>query len=49
MVIGEVRESRSYVSQAAKGSLKSTKFSAGRQAPDGYEHGTDERCSNEVM
>lgn len=49
VVIAEVRETRSCVSQAAKGCLKPTKFSAGRQAPDGCERETDEGCGNELM
>lgn len=48
MVIAEVRESRSCVSQAAKGSLKPTKFSASK-TPNGYEQGAYEGCGNEVM
>lgn len=47
--MAEGRESRFCASQATKGSLKATKFSAGRQTPEGYEQGTDEGCGNEIM
>lgn len=45
--IAGVRESGSHVGQADKGTLTSTNYSAGKQAPDRYEQGTDERCGDE--
>lgn len=47
LFIAGVRESRPCVGQAAKGPITPTNYAAGRQAPDGYEQGTDEGYGDE--